>query len=503
MRILAVLWTVCLVRLCYCGSDLQPQNSPEATGQESTEAVKPLSPFLTKVDGSLFDVEEAEEYAVKVLKLKAKNGVTAKKVKYNGKDIWSARAVVGSPCSSAVLYMDGEKPTLAVLETKGLLGKEGTVYKYHDGKKWKTGSEDDHKKRRAALKKYKHALPATLDLVTPDSKKIDVYTETESEVSFQEFSPKRAFHISSVVDSGATLWEASGAGQKCKLVESYAKDGVELLYLETSESTGTKSKYFEKTGGVWKNISEKEFNEKAKALIGESGKNASLNISHPSRILCQSFDYTFDGNAVQLIVPKRGVTVTKLVVGTEEVYTLSSGETFEYAKAYLNKDGRPELVLVTLDNSSGDSKKAYSRSECGKWVACTNSDAKKKSLRDPADYISDFELDLALANSTDECSSFEVDLLGVTTKYFYPKPGYLAKEIRDGEKKLWKSVKATSDTVLVGRKSDGCDHCCSCLIYGKGDKEVLEMTLIVPPTRRWYYFEKLVEHGVKSLEMYF
>ncbi|AFZ81753.1 signal peptide-containing protein [Theileria equi strain WA] len=429
MRILAVLWTVCLVKLCYSGSDLQPQNSPEATGQESPEAVKPLSPFLTKVDGSLFDVEEAEEYAVKVLKLTSKKGVTAKNVRYDGKDIWSARAVVGSPCSSATLYFDGDKPTLAVIRTTGFFGGESTVYKYYDGSKWQNDNEDDHKKRRAALKKYKHALPATLDLVTPDSKKIDVYTETESGASFQEYSPKRAFHISSVVDSGATLWEASGAGQKCKLVESYAKDGVELLYLETSGGSGTKSKYFEKTGGVWNELKKDQFYEKAKALIGESGEDTSLNISHPSRILCQSFDYTFDGNAIRLIVPKEGVTVTKLVVGTEEVYTLSSGETFEYAKAYLNKDGRPELVLVTLDNSSGDSKKAYSRSECGKWVACTNSDAKMNGLRTPTGARFCTSVDLSLANSTDECSIFEVELLGVTTRQFYPKPGYLAKEI--------------------------------------------------------------------------
>ncbi|AFZ80095.1 signal peptide-containing protein [Theileria equi strain WA] len=464
---------------------LEAQNSPEATGQESTEVVRPLSPFLYKVDSSLFDAEGNEEDGVSVIKLTAKEGTSAKELKYGGKDIWSATKIVGSPCSSAVLYFDGDIPVLAILKTKNLLGKKGVVYKYHDGKQWKDTNEDDHKNKLTALKnKYKHAKPATLDLSNPDQSNINVEEQTFGEVLLKSYFPKKDHHISSVMEGEVEVWKVDDPNTKCKLVRGYAKEPTKVIYLEV-ESSGTKSRYFEKLDGAWNELKKDQFYEKAKALIGESGKNASLNISHPSRILCQSFDYTFAGNAIRLIVPSKSVSVTKLMSGTEEVYTLSSEEEFDHARVYLNKDKKPELVLV-VTTSSGASKETYFELKGGKWVSCSNHGERMRSLVVTTKWESDFTMDISLANSTDQCTIFQVDLLGVTTKHLYPKAKYTVNKVKSGTNELW------TGNVHSSRKGQITlnDYCSYCIIHKHGNMELLEMITVERLSERNRYFEK-------------
>ncbi|EKX72220.1 hypothetical protein BEWA_046840 [Theileria equi strain WA] len=312
------------------------------------------------------------------------------------------------------------------------------------------------------------------DLSNPDETKLDVHTENAYGVSLKEYTPKSAFHISSVLDGDKELWKA-GAGKECLFVESYSKGALELLYLETSESSGTKYKYFEKLDGVWKEIDEEPFNEKAKTFIGESGRDAYLNIAHPNRLLCKSFNYTFAANAIKLVVSNKGVSVSKLVNDTETVWTAEPGETFDHAKVYLNKDGTPELILVTLRTLSGISRRDYVKTENG-WSVCNNSNAKKKSLRDPVEWKSNFDIDVSASKDADKCTIFEAELLGVTVKHFFPKPSHVAIQVKDGGKFLW--------------NGGANDRCLSCLIYKKGTVEILEMTVVERLTRRWKFFER-------------
>ncbi|EKX72542.1 hypothetical protein BEWA_050100 [Theileria equi strain WA] len=163
-------------------------------------------------------------------------------------------------------------------------------------------------------------------------------------------------------------------------------------------------------------------------MVGESREDASLNIGHPSRLICKSFDYTFAGNAVQLIVPNKGVSVSKLMNGSEEVWTAEEEEAFDHAEIYLNRDGRAELAVLILRTSSGLSRRDYARDENG-WAVCDNSEDKMLSLVVITQCISNFELDLSASSDTKECTIFQVELLGVTTKHFYPKPGHVSSRL--------------------------------------------------------------------------
>ncbi|EKX72570.1 signal peptide containing protein [Theileria equi strain WA] len=206
---------------------------------------------------------------------------------------------------------------------------------------------------------------------------------------------------------------------------------------------------------------------------GQSG--ATLDISSIDSSSYQSFDYSFSGNAIRLIVPKKGVTVTKLMNGTEEVYTLSTGETFEYSKLYLNKDKNPELVRVWNRNSSGLKCVDYLKNG-SKWEPSRDSDVKIKSLQDPVRQPSIFDMNLSANRDTNTCSVFQVDLLGVTTKHFYPKHGYATRKVKNGDKIIW-----------TGRAND---RCLSCIIHKHGSVELLEMVVVETLSERSKYFEK-------------
>ncbi|EKX73941.1 signal peptide containing protein [Theileria equi strain WA] len=230
-------------------------------------------------------------------------------------------------------------------------------------------------------------------------------------------------------------------------------------------------------------------------VLTHSRHTTILDISSPNSSQCQSFDYTFDGNAVRLIVPNKDTTVKKLVDGEENVYTLSSGQTLDHAKVYINNDGKAELVIV-VTTLSGTPKETYLELKDGKWVSCNDKDAKMKSLVSTAKRKSGFELDLASTSSTNECSIFETELLGITTRHFYPKPGHVAIQVKDGNKELWEPTKPILSNIsgIQGRHNGYYKRwvfCLSCLIYKHGDKELLEITLVVDNGSLGYkHFEK-------------
>ncbi|EKX72078.1 signal peptide containing protein [Theileria equi strain WA] len=221
-----------------------------------------------------------------------------------------------------------------------------------------------------------------------------------------------------------------------------------------------------------------------------SRHTTTLNIAKPDE-QCNSFDYTFTANRVKLIVPKKNTTVIRLVDGEKEIWIPSTGETFGHARVYLSKDGKAELVLVVTKRAD-TSKETYIELNGDNWMPCNNHEEKMRILMAPAEWISDFELDLSLANSTNECSIFEADLLGITTKHFYPKPGYLAKGIRDSTKELWKAQPHFSRVGIKGRfGGPNDDYCLSCLVYKKGDKELMEMITVENLSEGSRYFERV------------
>ncbi|EKX72764.1 hypothetical protein BEWA_013230 [Theileria equi strain WA] len=228
MRILTLFYTLCLAGLCYCGDE-------------------------NKVYTSLFNVDEAKEDCIKVLKLTAKVDKVAE-LKYDQDIIWSS-GIFGSPCSSAVLYMDKGRPTLAVIKTKGFLGKEGTTYKYYDGKQWKDGREGTHKNK---LKKLKEKCKSEniLDITNPDKSKIDVKTKNDDGIECREYHLKSSSKITSVLDSGVTIWTATSE-EMCTLAVSFTRGNSSSLVILINDGQNIQNRFFKKADGRWEDATDK------------------------------------------------------------------------------------------------------------------------------------------------------------------------------------------------------------------------------------------------------
>ncbi|AFZ80781.1 hypothetical protein BEWA_001880 [Theileria equi strain WA] len=240
------------------GQAIKPGDAPDIQSNtqtvQSKEGQPPIKPvpvpdYKSKVDGSLFDVEEAEEEHVKILTLTAKEGVKAKSLTFGSDTIWPGKSDV--TCSSAVLYMDGEKPILAALVTRDKNNKQGTVYRYHDGEKWVDVNVDDHNKNLTGLKKKCH--PVTLDISKKDNSVGTYINTTIDKTHVHNFDLKSATVIK-VVDGGVTLWEApEGSGYKCLYADNVIVTDKETLKL-TIKMDKREVMNFKKEGGQWKKV---------------------------------------------------------------------------------------------------------------------------------------------------------------------------------------------------------------------------------------------------------
>ncbi|EKX72205.1 signal peptide containing protein [Theileria equi strain WA] len=230
--------------------------------------------------------------------------------------------------------------------------------------------------------------------------------------------------------------------------------------------------------------------KKSKILPG-TDDTAMLNIGHPNRLLHKSFSYSFAGNAIQLVVPKKGVAVIKLVNFRSDIWDARPGEELAYVKVYLDQYRKPELILV-VTNASDTVKEHYLELRDEEWVDCTGvHEERMKELMDPAQWISNFQIDLSASKNTKECTIFETVVLGISTKHFYPKPGHLLTGIRDKDILLWESSKPfykSGNKVMWSGKYD--DRCLCCLIYRKGSTRLLELTLLENSSGIGRYFEK-------------
>ncbi|EKX72175.1 hypothetical protein BEWA_046390 [Theileria equi strain WA] len=88
----------------------------------------------SKVDGSLFNVDETKEDCIKVLKLTAKVDKAAE-LKYDGKDVWTSQNA-GDSCLVATLYFGQDNyPVVATFRFKDEYGNKWAGYrKFADGK---------------------------------------------------------------------------------------------------------------------------------------------------------------------------------------------------------------------------------------------------------------------------------------------------------------------------------------------------------------------------------
>ncbi|AFZ80281.1 signal peptide-containing protein [Theileria equi strain WA] len=492
-----------------------------------------FSVLKSKADSTIFDAVGDYEGELPVLRLTPKAGVTAKRLVFDGQTFWTCQGP-SDACLSAILYFGESGPVAATYSVKGRKVFEG-YRKFADGK-WTSVNKEGFNELLEELKKDLGDAPVQTSPQVPQKKprdnvqpspqqaaKVETASEVKQEqrpatnlqgdVKKEQDSMQAPASLKTEAKEEQPLTQTTPKSVKDNVEEKAkpAGDGKPLQEVpkdvagsqgENPEDKSTK----EESPQVHTTIEESPVTQSAKQRTDQSAPVVAgpKNVFSPSGVIdisaldnerFQSFDYFFVGNAINLIVPKKDITVTRLVDGEGDIFILSSGETFQHARVYLNKDKKPELVLITIRTSSSILQKAYSRSEAGKWVPSNDKDAKIKNLMVTSEWVPNFEIDLALPSSTDKCTAFEVDLLGVTTKHFYPRPGHAVVGVRDGNKVLWASNQHTKED-LCGYH----DYCFFCLVYKKENVELLEMAVVERNLKAKKYFEKNADGEWTSID---
>ncbi|EKX72130.1 hypothetical protein BEWA_045940 [Theileria equi strain WA] len=127
------------------------------------------------------------------------------------------------------------------------------------GKDYDEEDEDNYYKKKAFAEKMvqKNTKPFTLNISNPPEN-VSVMEHDYLGVRHLAYSPNSGTHMSSVVDSGVTLW-TSRKSEECATAEVYTKANVTLLRLYVYDTGITSSLYFRRIDGQFMPMTESAF----------------------------------------------------------------------------------------------------------------------------------------------------------------------------------------------------------------------------------------------------
>lgn len=191
----------------------------------------------------------------------------------------------------------------------------------------------------------------------------------------------------------------------------------------------------------------------------------------------QSFDFHYNDTPIILIVPQKGVTVVRVLSGSEKIWEGGKQEMLRYVRAYLNEDEQPELLYIVGKTPSTRSQK-YLELKNGRWEDFTADPVERvKAMKLQVQDKVHFSIDLASDKDTKEYRVFGSMLVEYPFRSYAPKPGYLAKEVKDGPTSIWKGEGGYENCLL------------STIYFRKGSPYLLYIDTVVFGTKVPKYFE--------------
>ncbi|EKX72451.1 hypothetical protein BEWA_049180 [Theileria equi strain WA] len=370
-------------------ANLQSSSKGALNGTENKNPPEPTHPessLTSKVDSTLFNVLCSVEDNVKVLKLTIKEGTSTNRLLYDSQTVWEDKK---KSCLSAVLYMDGEKPTLAVLVTNDKKNKEGRVYKYHDGKKWKNGNESNHKKKLKELQdaaKPKESTETVGDNVEEKAKPADKPEETPApekspeSTESKEVSPEASQDLSTnkpdtdespvVQQNTSTSTQSPQGGQATaksaqpdqKTTESAKKgQGVKVKPVESPVPT-PKEEVSPQDNGTSKPATDE-------SPVPQSTRPSGpvLDLANPDESKVNMSTNTHRGLTIEDYTPKDAVLITSVVDGPTSIWTASGNEKFVSAK-YAHRGGCSQGLEIKIKDGNDTKTKKFEEKADGKWA---------------------------------------------------------------------------------------------------------------------------------------
>ncbi|AFZ79881.1 hypothetical protein BEWA_027300 [Theileria equi strain WA] len=331
--------------------DIAEQESPEL------EELNPVPDFKSKVDSTLFDVEEGEEDGVPVLELKAKPRVTVTRFSYDGKKIWSGVGRFSTFfCSSSTLYFDGDKPVLSVVISKDKSCRFEATYRYLDGKHWRNCTLRNHNRKLKVLKnkcKPEDASPGVIDVNSPDGSLCKMFKCIMDGVETLLCVP--SFGLREINSGSLRIWKADKYCDICTLLKIHHKDGQPVLIHFTVECGSKLSGYaLLKCGKLWKNIDNYDTEVKRFVAGTNSIRGFVLDLTDVEESEeCKVFKANQFGVYITIFVPTPGFYTTRITYGECLIYVCCQ-ENCEHAKIVkMHEFGSMTLINFVISDLNG------------------------------------------------------------------------------------------------------------------------------------------------------
>ncbi|AFZ81007.1 signal peptide-containing protein [Theileria equi strain WA] len=484
MNVFSVLWTVCLVGVCRCGGDSDAKGALKGGEKRNpSESTDPENSLVSKVDTSLFDVESSFEDNVKVLKLKAKEGVTANKLRFDGQTFWTCQGP-SDACLSAILYFGESGPIAATYSVKGRKVFEG-YRKFADGT-WTSVNKEGFNELLEELKKdlgdakksdedkAKH-LPEVNESKEKTTAKQKEYPEDISQEHGNEIG-KENHDLSDDThkENPTTPLQPTVAPPSGQTANSDQK---------TTESAkrgqGVKVKPVESPVPTPKEEVSPQDNGTSKPVTDESQVTATpitLDLTKPDETKLDVHTETESGVSFKGYSSKDAFHISSVVEGRTSVWRASGDEKCVLAK--LSSKGDSSLLLISLESGY-----VYFEKNGSNWK-----EIKQDEFNGKLATLMGETLDLSNPDTSKILVHTETKS-EVTVKYHYPKDtskdDFHISSVMDGEVEVWtcgtgetsglvNSYTKGSSLLLIGvDKGDDLEH----KYFGKVDGKWREVTL--------------------------
>ncbi|EKX72430.1 conserved hypothetical protein [Theileria equi strain WA] len=282
----------------------------------------------------------------------------------------------------------------------------------------------------------------TLNLSSPDSSFINVFTRRPYELFQTIHLARNGFEITSIVDDRTVLWKKNKDGNHCTHVTVLTDETTHTnIYLKDGEGVRN-CFYLEKSGGEWKQTTGKEFYSRLHSMVkrNEDVDHVTLDISKTQdpRVFYvnKTSDFPF---AVYAANSKCRIKKIKNGWTTTIWKDRAKNKGCMYVSFYPRKD--PKWAYLLFLNSDGFREEflGETKSACrNSWKAITRGEyleGIRKAGFDESTFNNNITMDLSRPSDSFHTHSYIAG--SCSERLFTPLPGLLLTSVIDGRNAVW------------------------------------------------------------------
>ncbi|EKX72588.1 hypothetical protein BEWA_050560 [Theileria equi strain WA] len=432
-------------------------------------------------------------------KYTAKAGYRIDEVRDGDSELWKSDSP-DKHCTLATVHLCDNSPKLATL----IINHSGNTIELRRRKrngKWVDASEERYGKflegieKTASLQEPKNVQ---LDIDNVDSSIFAVESTKENGVAIKTFFAKAGYHLTRIVQTIMPIWTSVYKRELCLTASFYfGKNGPVAAAVRYKDKNGKRFKGLRIVyDHGWKVAGKSDFYNVIDRIKCRSDSPepwttvrpqplppppppdpVALDISKPDLSIYKRFDYHLDSIPTTFILPQRNVTITKVINGDVTVWTPEGTQKFYYAKLSF-KDGIPKVAQIVSEIDAIYAQHQYYKFKGGVWKELKKFNDEIENLKIKTIKKGNFAIRIEVEESNQEYKIFETGFGNIPARSYVPNPGYHAKEIKFGERVIWKA-------------SGNYKRCIRCTVYFRTTPYILLIVVRKSRGTDTLYFEKV------------